>query len=246
MELSWIIPLAGGVAAAIGLFLSKPERPRWALATLILLLVTSGWQAAAEYSAARTTRALQLRAHRELVISTNRLLGLHARMHGESTDGWLPASEDEFFSSRLVESICLNLDLDAPALVTPSQSWGKHSAWVASGVRRTYREVLATSGPYLDSELVDAVSRIDASFLMLLLTMRTEYPSQPFPANLCLGVEEQVNEAVPHLRRVYHLLNKRESLNGLSVTDPWLDFANPTYDSIMGRSRFSNTRAGAG
>jgi hypothetical protein len=114
-------------------------------------------------------------------------------------------------------------------------------------VRSRYRDVLSSSGAYLGADIVDAVGRVEASFMLSILTIGADYPQLAAGPTLCTGMEDEMGKALPDLRRLYHLLNEHETFDGLSVTPEWQTFVRhgPT-DSRLGRSRISRRSRGGG
>jgi hypothetical protein len=100
MNLEWVSPLLAAAAGCLGLFLSRPER-RWIAAfTAAVILTTGAWEASRKYTELKTEQAARERVYRTLIGKTHGFLDFVSEMIFRGSDGWLPKTEDEFFSSH--------------------------------------------------------------------------------------------------------------------------------------------------
>jgi hypothetical protein len=134
-------------------------------AALLLLVGTIGATISA-WNSSLARLALQEHAYKELETSTRSLVGLVSQIIVYSSDGWLPSSENEFFSSRTALLVCSYLNIDAPAPVLPDRNW---LTWIAERTKEAhdqYTSVLSAHGSLLDQEIIRALTPVIGSYVL--------------------------------------------------------------------------------
>ena len=102
--MEWIFIIITALGACLSLFLSKPERPILAWITGVLILLPTGWQAYEAFQEGKTSRELEKQLTIRLSSDTGRFLDLTRDMIFFSSNGWLPRTEDEFFSLDIMRN----------------------------------------------------------------------------------------------------------------------------------------------
>ena len=92
--------LFAGIAASLSLFLSKPEKKILAYITVCIIFLLSGWQAYDTYQVEKAKNEVLEHLTKRLSGKTQNYLTLIRDMIFYSSDGWLPKTEKEFFSSN--------------------------------------------------------------------------------------------------------------------------------------------------
>lgn len=238
MSITWLLPILGAVAAAVSLFLSRPERPRWAYAALVLLLLTAGWQAANEHAVQRTTLALQQRAHSKLIGATNQILNVLRHLIAASSDGWVPENEAQFLSERSIAGICDHLDIDILAMTIPTQPLWRWAGTEVLKAQNTYRQVLADSGLYLDAELIEAVNAVESgNVLVLILSAHVTAGRQNTPDSFCAGISADVSASLPAVQHLIDVLKQRDTMDGRTIVEHWKLLGRTDLSGELGRGR---------
>jgi hypothetical protein len=235
----WLIPpltVAGTVLLRLS---STPERPLLAYFAAGLLIAGSMVGTASAWRNSLARLALQEHAYKELETSTRSLLSLVSQIIVYSSDGWLPSSEDEFFSSHTVTLVCSHLNIEARAPVLPDRDW---LTWIVQQTKEAqdqYISVLSAHGSLLDHELIRALTSVrDSSFLT--------YPSQRVslqvidrqkgwqrPPLLCYGAKEITDKFLSQLHTLYTVLWSRTG------SKPYPMPSKSHLENQLGKSRFS-------
>jgi hypothetical protein len=146
---TWAIPAIsaaiGAAAAIIGIISSKPEKRIWAsvsIVGIVLTLVVGIWQSASLHAQEETTKILRQRAVRQLTVSTGEFLFMLAQITNAASDGWVPVSEETFFSQHTAELFCGHLDLQKESMTLPPEPWWRFVGEATTKFRSTLKEVL--------------------------------------------------------------------------------------------------------
>lgn len=183
--MNWSLPLIAGLAASLSLFLSKPEKRILAWITVCLVLLPSGWQAHDTYQREKTDS--ELKKHLTIKISrqTSSFLVLLRDMIYFSSDGWLPKSEDEFFSLKSADLICNYLNLNNIAPVLPERTWRRWIPQQTSEYKEGLNELLVDFSKIMDADLINRIATAERS---PLLGVYTRYLIIQEPIDKKLGV----------------------------------------------------------
>jgi hypothetical protein len=150
----------------------------------------------AQVSTKKITEGIQAYVYDRLALHTRRFLGVIWYMIEDATDGWLPASEGEFFSQRTAKLVCSELNGNGPARVSPPQPWFN---WIASSMR-TYKaelaELLKSHGPQLDTSFFRLIANVEQAPMFWLIpdlasARQTDELAARLPPVLCPGDEMQ-------------------------------------------------------
>ena len=68
-----------------------------------------------------------------------------------SSDGWLPKTEDEFFSLKSADIICNHLNLDKIAPVLPERTWRRLIPQKAAEYKENLSKLLADYSQIMDA-----------------------------------------------------------------------------------------------
>jgi len=244
MSLDWLIPLASAVAGCIAFWLSKPDR-RWLAAVGTLLVAGSATREAVRVRSEMTT-AYETRSvvHRQLISKTDSILDSISQMLLQASDGWLPNTEAEFFSSRTADLICNHLNISKQAPVLPRQDWRARIHDVFSDYKKTLRSTLEQTPLVLEADLVRAIDKVAESTLLDIgIQMRgvangdRERGIERAPL-LCWGLEPLVEDSLIGMRKLFILLRDRENAADFAPNRQWLVFPPAYRDQRIGKSRF--------
>jgi hypothetical protein len=234
---AWFIPVISAAVSVIGIIVSKPRKKGWAAGSIVLLVGVAVWQANLTYSQAKTTGVLQRRAVRQLTVSTGQFLFALAQITNAASDGWVPESEDSFFSAHTAEVFCGHLNINKDALTLPPEPWWRFVGDTTIQFRGSLKEVLEVSGPYLDSELAKSATAVESSVLLIYLN-RTPFGQAHLPPSFCGGGEREVVESLYQLRDLARILRGKNAGDPEQVvTEPWKLFGRPDLLGKRGRDR---------
>jgi hypothetical protein len=235
--MTWLIPILGGLSGAITLFLSRPERPRWALATLCLILIAAGWQSASQYSQQKTTDALNERTHRDLESSVSSFLLMLGYLNVAASDGRLPANEEDFFSEKTADTICNHLNIQGKSMSLPALPWWQYSGVEAERFSQQISSILTSRASSLSPEIVKVLTRQENSLLVAYLTAHRMYGSQYLPNSFCSGAHTGVASALRDLHELYTVVKSSSSISGHSIEEPWKYLGRRDLFGVPGRNR---------
>lgn len=248
--MNWLFYLIAGLATALALFLSKPEKRVLAWITVFLIFLPSGWQAYNAYQTQRTNRELQEHLTKKLSGKTNSFLTLIRDMIFYSSDGWMPKTETDFFSSKSVDLICNHLNIDATAPVLPERTWRKWIAKQAKDYKMTLNHVLVESSGALDADLVRKISMVESSPLLSVLpnsavvlpAIDRKYGWKR-PPLLCPGAENLVEKELNKIYQLYREVRKQEEKYDISKDWNFLVMHsdNRWPKKLLGKDRFNST-----
>jgi hypothetical protein len=246
--MEWVIPVITGVAAITTLFLSRPERTIVAWIAVVLIVITAGWQAYTVYQQERTKAEISAHAYKSLAYGTQHFLTVVRDMIFYSTDGWLPSSEEEFFSRKTAEVVCGSLNIDASAPILPERPWRQWIVQSAREYKKTLNEVLQYYAQTLPPELVKNISSVANSTLFFgtIPLMEMQVTDRKLGVRraplLCNGAESVIAEDLIKLRALYKDI-RQDSKNSQILSGPDLfDMVQskrwPRH--LMGRDRFKD------
>lgn len=245
MSLEWIIPLISAIGACVAFFLSKPERLWFTYLAIFCVVFAGGWEASRVHSDLKAKHELQASIERRLIRQTDSLLDFISDMVLYASGGWLPKTEEEFFSSTTARLICSEMDISTPASVVPAQPWGGRIYKVFRDYKETIRTTLDQHAIILDSELITVLDEVDRTQLLNsgVSTLRVARADSQIgvrrPPLLCWGLEPLVEESLDSLLRLFRILKEREEDAGFSPNRQWLVFPENLKKKFLGESRFS-------
>jgi hypothetical protein len=204
LGLVWFAAAAG----ALGLFLSKPERKGRAWTAAICILLAAVVQTRDWYSGHRDERAMRRVAVDMLRRAVNSELELLSEIIIRGSDGWLPHSDDEFFSPRSATIICRQFDASREYSQRGPTSWRAHAADVNARFRHDVEDVLAHYGRWLDADTVTAAADATHAPLVgllenaLALERTTREFGRDYPPVFAVGAEDAAAGDLQVLRRL--------------------------------------------
>lgn len=244
-KLEWLIPLIGAVGACVAFFLAKPERTRLAVVAVVIVVTVGAWEASRRFYDLQTKYAAQTAVHRRLIRQTNSFLNFISEMIFRASDGWLPKTEEQFFSQRSAELICRELNISRPAPVMPPQLWRDRINIVFRDYQQGMQSIFDQYALVLDAELVQSLDKVATSHLFRIgmsatLTHRSDLEMKiNRPPLLCWGLEPLVTESLANLYTLYRFLQSQEKDSGFSPNRQWLVFPLQRQKHLLGESRFS-------
>ncbi len=134
----------------------RPRHRKLAHASALLMVFLAGWQGYASYQHWKTQRAVEKYAYSRLESATRNVLGLTQQIILQASDGWLPATDGEFFSEHTASLVCRYLNVDKTAPVVPDRTW---LVWIYQQTKEAQDEisnVLGSYAPVLDDQLLNS------------------------------------------------------------------------------------------
>jgi len=224
--MNWIIVLVAVFASILTLFLSKPKRTWLAILTAILILIPGIYNAYELNQKRIAQQQLETHIYSQLSVITAQLLANIRDMVFFASDGWLPDSEDEFFSLRTATIICNHLDLNSKAPVMPERPWRNLIYTQAKEHRTELEQIIRDYGNDLDGELIKIISKvIDTNFLKAFPMLSSpiekkfyeSYYGKDICPLLCYGYEKDVANDLSLFRELYENVREGDKRYGI----PW-------------------------
>jgi hypothetical protein len=243
--MTWLIPSLTWAAAIIVMYASKPARSRLAHLSALLMLALGVWQLYSGYQDWRTRQTLEKFVYSRLVKATYRTMGLVYHMVRQSSDAWVPYTEDDLFSERTAILVCRYLNIEAPAAhISIKPSWLTYLYQETKEYQDEFSAVLSSYSSSLDTELLQAVIDFKQSFLLtypatevVSRQVRTQMGYQQLPPLLCRLNEMAMKESLGQLRHLYEVI--RERAGSHDYFTPWpANTPQPTQEP--GPARFSD------
>lgn len=235
--MTWLIPILGGLSGAIALYLSRPERPRWALATLALILIAAGWQSASQYTQQKTTDALNERTLKDLESTVSSFLLMLGQLIVAASDGNLPRTESEFFSEKTADTICNHLNIQGTSTSLPSAPWWQFAGIEAEFFQHQVSSILTNRASALEPDVVGVLARQENSLLVTYLTAHRKYGLRYLPNSFCGGVHARVANSLQNLRELYTVAKLNAINSGHTIDEPWKLLDRQELFGIPGRDR---------
>ncbi|MBC2717776.1 MAG: hypothetical protein HF978_20935 [Desulfobacteraceae bacterium] len=245
--MNWSLSLIAGLAASLSLFLSKPEKRILAWITVCLVLIPSGWQAHDTYQREKTES--ELRKHLTIKISrqTRGFLVLVRDMIYFSSDGWLPKTEDEFFSFTSADLICNHLNLDKIAPVLPERTWRRWIPKKTAEYKESLNKLLTDYSKIMGADLIEKIATAERSSF---LGVYTRYLIVLEPIDKKLGVkrpplflpggEKSFEKELKIIQSMYHAVRDLEKNSDFKNNWDFLrmDTSNRWPKKLLGNDRF--------
>ena len=207
MSWSWSIPIISGVGAVIALIASKPERKIAAIIAAFFILLASAWSGILLYSKSETQNTIRQHAYKQLEDTTRNLLGVISHITIEASDGSVPDSENDFFSSNTAALICNYLDLDAKAPILPERSWIKYLSETTIKVEKDYDDIITKYGAQIPSDLLQSIINVKESFFVTfprqIENLRHLKMVVNQPKILCPGLDKNVEDSLSCIESLY-------------------------------------------
>jgi hypothetical protein len=118
-DVVWLLPVLTWIAAIVVMYASKPEYRRLAHLSALLMLGLAAWQGYTSYKDWETKETVEKYVYSRLVRATYRTIGLVYQMVRQSSDAWVPYTEDELLSEHTAILVCRHLNIEAPAAHRP-------------------------------------------------------------------------------------------------------------------------------
>ena len=196
----------------------------------------------------QTTTQLQRRTYDKLSRATHSFLRVLSGMIVSASGGWIPATKKEFFSARVSNMICHELDVRAPAPMAGNRGFGELVSERARGYRETLGQVLAESGAVLDGDVVRAIYSVERSSLLAIaeqhpgvvtsLDQMEREHGIASPPLLCRGLEPLVEDSLLSLFELQRKVEAGEQLHGITRNEAWLIFPDAYLKKYQGTFRF--------
>jgi hypothetical protein len=246
MNLDWLMPLIGAIGACIAFFFSKPKRLWLVFIAVFCLTFAASWDASNKYRDLQTKREIRNSVHKKLIKSTDSFLDFLSEMIFCSSGGYLPRTEDEFFSSQIASMICKELNISLPdPLNISEETWRNLIHHVFKRYENVLRSSLDKSALFLDSDLIKAIDDVSSCYLLrigkqlnFLYQVDKELGIEREPV-LCWGFEPLVEESLSQIHTLFLILKKYEKEVEFTPTRDWLVFPQPHLKEYFGKSRFS-------
>jgi hypothetical protein len=156
----------------------------------------------------KTTEAIQAYVYNSLSAHNHSYLSMLGRMMGEATDGWLPQTQEEFFSRRAVNLICHNLNIDGEAPVIPKRPWYQFLQQQTKDYEDALAKLFGNHGAQMPPSLIRSISTVLISTLLwwpgsVITSKQADRAMQEFnkaykinrPPVLCLGLEQEIEKS---------------------------------------------------
>jgi hypothetical protein len=236
----WLVPLLAWAAAVIALYASRPQHRKLAHLSVFLMACLAAWQAYVSYGQWRTQQLVEKYAYSRLESATRNMLHLTHQIVIQASDGWLPSTDEEFFSEHTASLICRYLNIEKRAPVAPDRSW---LVWIHQQTKEAQDEistVLDSYAPALDDQLLQSAIDFKKSFMFTFPALRIAIRKNDAqkghqrPPLLCHGLEAQMQKSLSEMRRLYEVLWKRTGSKRFSLTDRKSQMA------LIGSARFTD------
>lgn len=238
--MTWLIPVLACAAAIVALYASHPKHRKLAHVSAAIMVFMAGWQSYASYEQWKTQRTVEKYAYSRLESATRNILGLTQQIIFQATDGWLPSTEEEFFSQHTASLFCHYLNIDKPAPVAPDRNW---LVWIHQQTKEAQDEfssVLGSYAPLLDDELLRAAIDFRQSFILAFpakwVSLRQDDAQKGHqrPPFLCYGLENEMQKSLSQMRLFYHILWKRTGSKPFPLT------MKTSQTALIGSARFTD------
>jgi hypothetical protein len=225
-DMNWAIVLIAVSASILTLFLSKPKKTWLAIVTAILILISGTYNAYDLNQKRKAHQQLEKHIYSQLSTITAQILGIVGDMVFFASDGWLPNSENDFFSLRTATIICNHLDLDSKAPVMPEVTWRNLIYNQAKKNRTELEQIIKDYSNDLDSNLINIISRVsNTNFLKAFpglcspdsKLLYERYAEKKLENNLlCYGFEKDVANDLLLFRELYKNVCENDKRYGIS------------------------------
>lgn len=248
MNIDWLIPLVSAIGACIAFFFSKPKRLWLVFIAVFCVTFAASYDAVNKYRDLQTKREIRNSVHKKLIKSTDGFLDFLSDMIFCSSGGYLPHTEDEFFSSQIALMICRELNISLPAPFNISEEiWRNRIHYVFKNYENVLRSSLDKSALFLDSDLIKAIDDVSSCYLLrigkqlnFIYQVDKKYGWEREPV-LCWGLEPLVEESLSQIHTLFLILKKYEKEVEFTPNRDWLIFPLPHLKEYLGKSRFSPT-----
>lgn len=236
----WIVPILSWIAAAIALYSSKPNVKYFAHISVFITFILAFCQSYDAYNQFKSKKIVDRYAYSRIENLSRKIIYLIRSINFESTDGWIPNNDDDFFSLKTAKNICVNLNVEKNAPVIPSQNW---ISWIDVNIKQANNEIsdiLSLYSANLDSELIKYLIEFKSSFLLTYTQQRAAWffyeksmGIESMPPVFCYGFESKMEDSLSNLRKLYEISN-RYTKNRHFLYD------NGEYKGSISISRYSN------
>jgi hypothetical protein len=156
----------------------------------------------------------------------------------ESSDNWLPNTEEDFFSSRTASLICKHLNIESKAPILPERTWISWLDQKTKEIKKGFSNVISEHGDELSAELLQKIQKVIDSFFLVYIPQRAnlyhidrQKGYQRPPVLLC---SDEWLESLHDLRTLYNTIIQ------INNSKPYpMPTQHHNLEDRLGKSRFS-------
>ena len=238
-HMTWAIPLITCLASIITLYSSKPKIKLLAFLSVFFTVILGLFQSYESYKTYKINQSVKRYVYSKLENSSKELIILIRSINFQSTDGWIPYNDEDFFSYKTADNICNHLNLGKKAPIFPQQDWISYITQITQKIKSELSGIIDSYPAYLDIDTIIAIDEMKSSFILnwpiqrkSLILYENSVKKDVMPPVMCFGFEKNMEKSLQSLRHLYDLSIKK-------TEKKHFQHDNGEYKNSTGIARFS-------